>query len=45
MTNNEIDFLGENDSVELTFTVEVDDGNGGTDMQDVVVGAIGEFLG
>ena len=37
VTNGEIDFLGDGDSVTLTFTVEVDDQNGGTDTQDVVI--------
>ncbi len=36
-TNAAIDFLGENDQLVLTFTVEVNDGKGGTDSQDVVI--------
>ncbi|MBQ0841221.1 MAG: VCBS domain-containing protein, partial [Gammaproteobacteria bacterium] len=36
-TNAEIDFLAAGETVELTFTVEVADGNGGTDTQDVVI--------
>jgi VCBS repeat-containing protein len=35
--NSVIDFLGENDSVELTFTVTVDDQNGGTDTDTVTI--------
>ena len=35
--NAEIDFLGAGETVELTFTVEIDDGNGGLDTQDVVI--------
>ena len=31
VTNAEIDFLGDDDVVELTFTVQIDDGQGGTD--------------
>ena len=30
VTNAEIDFLGDDDVVELTFTVQIDDGQGGT---------------
>ena len=37
ISNAEIDYLALTDSVELTFTVEVDDANGGTDTQDVVI--------
>ena len=36
-TNGEIDFLGAGETVELTFTVQVDDNEGGTDTQDVVI--------
>ncbi|MGR3591794.1 MAG: VCBS domain-containing protein, partial [Limimaricola soesokkakensis] len=36
-TNGEIDFLGAGETVELTFTVTIDDQKGGTDSQDVVV--------
>ena len=36
-TNGEIDFLGAGETVELTFTVTVDDNNGGTDTQDVMI--------
>jgi VCBS repeat-containing protein len=36
-TNAAIDFLGATDQVVLTFTVQVDDNNGGTDSQDVVI--------
>ena len=35
--NSEIDFLGAGETVELTFTVTVNDDNGGTDTQDVVI--------
>ena len=35
--NSEIDFLGADETVELTFTVEIDDNNGGTDTQNVVI--------
>ena len=35
--NSEIDFLGADENVELTFTVEIDDNNGGTDTQNVVI--------
>ena len=35
--NGEIDFLGAGETVELTFTVEIDDNKGGTDTQDVVI--------
>ena len=35
--NSEIDFLGAGETVELTFTVQIDDGNSGTDTQDVVI--------
>ena len=35
--NGEIDFLGAGETVQLTFTVTVDDNNGGTDTQDVVI--------
>ncbi|WP_168567305.1 VCBS domain-containing protein, partial [Crateriforma spongiae] len=37
MSNSEIDFLGENDQLVLTYTVAIDDQNGGTDTQDVVI--------
>ena len=37
VTNAEIDFLGDDDVVELTFTVQIDDGQGGTDAQNVVI--------
>ncbi|MCZ4292392.1 VCBS domain-containing protein, partial [Hoeflea alexandrii] len=36
-TNAAIDFLGENDQLVLTFTVTVDDQNGGTASQDVTI--------
>ncbi|HYC32775.1 MAG TPA: VCBS domain-containing protein, partial [Gemmatimonadales bacterium] len=36
-----LDFLGANDSVTLTFTVLVEDGNGGTTSQDVIVTVTG----
>ena len=36
-TNGEIDFLGAGETVQLTFTVTVDDHKGGTDTQDVVI--------
>src|SRR5581483_8950856 len=32
-----LDFLGANDQVTLTYTVQVDDGNGGTASQDVTI--------
>ena len=35
--NSALDFLGKNDVVTLTYTVQVDDGNGGTTTQDVVI--------
>ncbi|GEM_PF-821924 len=35
--NAEIDFLAAGETVELTFTVQIDDGKGGTDTQDVVI--------
>jgi VCBS repeat-containing protein len=37
VANADIDFLGAGDSVELTYVVTIDDGNGGTTTQDVVV--------
>ncbi len=37
LDDSAIDFLGANDKVVLTFTVQVDDGNGGIKTQDVVV--------
>ncbi len=39
--NSEIDFLTTGDTVELTFTVQIDDGNGSTDTQDVVISIVG----
>ena len=35
--NSEIDFLAAGETVELTFTIEIDDNEGGTDTQDVVI--------
>ena len=35
--NSEIDFLGAGETVELTFTVQINDNKGGTDTQDVVI--------
>ncbi|MEP1407588.1 MAG: VCBS domain-containing protein [Anderseniella sp.] len=37
VANADIDFLGAGDSVELTYVVTIDDGNGGTTTQDVVI--------
>ncbi|MEP5489563.1 MAG: VCBS domain-containing protein [Anderseniella sp.] len=37
VANADIDFLGAEDSVELTYVVTIDDGNGGTATQNVVV--------
>ena len=41
LANGALDFLGANDVVELTFTVTVDDGHGGTISQDVVITVTG----
>lgn len=35
--NGEIDFLGAGETVQLTFTVQIDDNNGDTDTQNVVI--------
>ena len=37
IADSDLDFLGANDVVTLTFTVQVDDGNGGIASQDVTV--------
>ena len=37
ISDGALDFLGANDVVTLTYTVQVDDGNGGTATQDVTV--------
>ncbi len=37
LADSAIDFLGANDVVTLTYTVQVDDGHGGTDTQNVTV--------
>ncbi len=37
IADSDLDFLGAHDQVVLTFTVKVDDGNGGTASQDVTV--------
>ena len=37
LADSAIDFLGAHDVVTLTYTVQVDDGNGGIKSQDVVV--------
>ena len=37
IADSNLDFLGENDVVTLTYTVQTDDGNGGTASQDVVI--------
>ncbi|WP_337660659.1 VCBS domain-containing protein, partial [Anderseniella sp. Alg231-50] len=37
VANADIDFLGEGDSVELTYVVTISDGNGGSTTQNVVV--------
>ena len=40
-----LDFLGDNDQLTLTFTVQVNDGHGGTATQDVVLTVSGEISG
>ncbi len=37
LADSAIDFLGANDQVVLTYTVQVNDGNGGTDTQNVTI--------
>ena len=37
IADSDLDFLGDNDVVTLTYTVQTDDGNGGTASQDVVI--------
>ncbi|GAB5460426.1 VCBS domain-containing protein [Hoeflea alexandrii] len=41
VANNVVDFLGDGDSVELTYVVTIDDGNGGTVTQNVVITVTG----
>jgi VCBS repeat-containing protein len=41
VANDVVDFLGDGDSVELTYVVTIDDGKGGTVTQNVVVTVIG----
>ncbi|MCZ4290483.1 beta strand repeat-containing protein [Hoeflea alexandrii] len=41
VANSVVDFLGDGDSVELTYVVTIDDGNGGTVTQNVVVTVTG----
>ena len=37
ISDGALDFLGDTDQLTLAFTVQVDDGHGGTDTQDVVI--------
>jgi VCBS repeat-containing protein len=41
VANDVVDFLGDGDSVELTYVLTIDDGKGGTVTQNVVVTVIG----